>query len=1509
MGFDEWQEVSRRGYKKSSKQDDVARISTSIYVTNFPISFTAKDLYHTCKQYGHVVDSFIPVKKAKDGKRFGFVKFINVFNVERLVNNLCTIWIGRLKLHANVARFSRESKKDSNLSEQRTNEMCNSKVQEGNKGVKDSGVGKSYVNVVQGNVLKGDSGNSPAIVLDDDCGNDVDLSRHVFGKVKDFNSINNLKLILAKEGFEEVNLSYMGGLWVMIELHNVESQKDLLSHPGVRSWFQDLVAAYADFFSKERIVWVDVEGIPLNAWSSNTFSRIGNKWGEVMDIEESTGSSFSRKRLCIKTSLPNNILESFKVIFKRKIFMARAKELFTWSPCFSEFKVNDYSSDEEPQVGDNIKPVMQMNVVEEVASDSDEEVVSESLFEAGPTLNCNNNDGDGIVQDEVQKSDDPFGVYDILNKPFVKNVVPDPSLSHPPGFTPVQSSSDSPLVEKSRAREMSPKIQNADSRANVSNVNGLNVSESINEFSSNIPSRKTSKGGSMLDVLDDIIKVGKSLGYVMEGLGHKTKKEWIKELNFKHRSNFLAIQETKMDCISDMDVKFMWGNSNFQYITSDSVGNSGGLLCVWEQSIFKKSGASVSDNFIALYGTWLPTSTKILIIVIYAPQAYTCKRILWEYISSLINRWDGETIVLGDFNAVRTKDERFGSVFNSTCARNFNQFISSSGLIDVKMDGYSFTWSLPSASKMSKLDRFLVSNGILSIFPSISSVCLNRHLSDHRPIILKEISSDYGPTPFRMYHSWFSYEGFDAMVSQAWNSFDYNDSNKLICFKRKLQDLKKIIRAWINNQISLKKGIKTSLLNKLADIDKVLDSGVKSDEILLSRLEVSRRLFNLNQSDFKDAAQQAKVKWAIEGDENSKFFHGVINKKRAQLAVRGVFNNGTWCTDPNLVKESFLSHFASRFKQPVSSRFKLNIPFINRLTTDQSVDLDCAITSDEIKAAVWDCGENKSPGPDGFTFEFFRHFWDLIGLDLCAAVQHFFEKGSFPRGCNSSFIALIPKVPDAKFVSDFRPISLIGSVYKVITKVLANRLGFVISDLVSNTQSAFLKNRQILDGPFILNEIIAWCKRKKKQSLIFKVDFAKAYDSVRWDFLLEVLEAFGFGPRWCSWIRGIFSSNMSSILVNGSPTKEFPISCGLKQGDPLAPLLFILVMESLHLSVSRAVNDGIFKGLQLHDQVTLSHLFYADDVVFVGEWSNLNLANLIKILKCFHLASGLKINIQKSHLMGVGVPEEIVSHGASSIGCAVLHTPFKYLGVVVGDHMIRHSAWSTVIQKVQSRLSRWKANTLSVGGRLTLLKSVLGAVPLFTMSIYKVPMGVLQDLERIRSKFFIGANQSDRKMSWVAWDQVLAAKKRGGLGISSFYALNRALLLKWVWRFISQDGSLWYHIIRVLYGTSIDRHGSSFSSCWSSILREVRVLDDKGFNFFSHCKIHVGNGYQTKFWLDSWISDMALCDRFPRIFALETVKEISAEDCRGDLMVKVRVSWSKIFGEVLDDIYLAAVEV
>ncbi|GJU52013.1 RNA-directed DNA polymerase, eukaryota [Tanacetum coccineum] len=252
------------------------------------------------------------------------------------------------------------------------------------------------------------------------------------------------------------------------------------------------------------------------------------------------------------------------------------------------------------------------------------------------------------------------------------------------------------------------------------------------------------------------------------------------------------------------------------------------------------------------------------------------------YLESLITSWNGESLIMGDFNEVRCIEERWGSVFNSHGANAFNSFISNSGLNDIQLEGFSFTWAHPSATKMSKLDRFLMSNGLLSAFPLISAICLDRHLSDHRPILLKEVFSDFGPTPFRFYHSWLELPGFDDLVSKSWNSFTLDDSNVMCC------------------------------------------------------------------------------------------------------------------------------------------------------------EMD-------------------------------------------------FDHGGFAIGCNS--FRLWPSSQSIlilKGVSDYRPISLIGSLYKVVTKILASRLSLVISDLISDVQTAFLPNRQILDGPFIINEILSSCKLKKQQAMIFK---------------------------------------------------------------------------------------------------------------------------------------------------------------------------------------------------------------------------------------------------------------------------------------------------------------------------------------------------------------------------------------------------------------------------------------
>ncbi|GKA39338.1 RNA-directed DNA polymerase, eukaryota [Tanacetum coccineum] len=588
--------------------------------------------------------------------------------------------------------------------------------------------------------------------------------------------------------------------------------------------------------------------------------------------------------------------------------------------------------------------------------------------------------------------------------------------------------------------------------------------------------------------------------------------------------------------------------------------------------------------------------------------------------------------------------------------------------------------------------------------------------------------------------------------------------------------------------------------------------------------------------------------------------------------------DGDWVDDPSRVKDEFRNHFAARFQDPGICHGKINFSFPNRLNHEQSTELESSITREEIRNAVWGCGENKSPGPDGFTFEFFRKFWSVVGPDFCTAVEWFFDHASFSIGCNSSFIALIPKSLDPKSVGDYRPISLIGSMYKVITKILATRLSVVISDLISDVQTAFLPNRQILDGPFIINELLARCHHKKQRAMVFKVDFAKAYDSIRWDYLEDVLHSFGFGSKWRSWIRGCLNSGMASILVNGSPTSEFQFHRGLKQGDPLAPYLFILVMESLHLSFTRVIEAGIFTGVRIDPSTMISHLFYADDVVFIGEWSQDNLKGIMHSLRCFSLLSGLSINIKKSHLLGVGIPASYVNEAASSIGCSVMKAPFKYLGVMVGGNASLVKAWDDTINKLKMRLSKWKLKTLSIGGRLTLLKSVLGSTPIYNMSLYKVPKTVLNSMEAIRRNFFNGTQDDERKITWVKWTKVLASKKQGGLGVSSFYALNRALLVKWVWRFLSRDNSLWARIIHAIHGLNGQELSASHSSTWSSIVKEINILKTQGIDIISHCKIRVGNGRSTSFWNDLWIGDSCFRYKFPRLYALDINKECTVAD-------------------------------
>ncbi|GJZ76979.1 RNA-directed DNA polymerase, eukaryota [Tanacetum coccineum] len=215
---------------------------------------------------------------------------------------------------------------------------------------------------------------------------------------------------------------------------------------------------------------------------------------------------------------------------------------------------------------------------------------------------------------------------------------------------------------------------------------------------------------------------------------------------------------------------------------------------------------------------------------------------LWDYLSHVMANWEGEVVVRGDFNEVRKKDERFGSVFKVQGADAFNLFISNAGLEEVPLGGCSFTWCHKSASKMSKLDRFLFSKSLMNSCPNIFAITLERYLSDHRPILLRESFSDYGPVPFRFFHYWFEMKGFDKFVKDSWNEAPVADSNAMIKMMKKLKYLKEKIREWNKMNTVSPNNSKRTLKAELADLNSIIDKGDGDEDAINKRTNGVRLL-------------------------------------------------------------------------------------------------------------------------------------------------------------------------------------------------------------------------------------------------------------------------------------------------------------------------------------------------------------------------------------------------------------------------------------------------------------------------------------------------------------------------------------------------------------------------------------------------------------------------------------------------------------------------------------------
>ncbi|GKC63795.1 putative RNA-directed DNA polymerase [Tanacetum coccineum] len=902
------------------------------------------------------------------------------------------------------------------------------------------------------------------------------------------------------------------------------------------------------------------------------------------------------------------------------------------------------------------------------------------------------------------------------------------------------------------------------------------------------------------------------------------KKGWVKSIIRDERPDVTGLQETKSGTVDEYWIEELWGGMGFEFTQIEANGSSGGILLIWDTNTFTCKEAMGDERFISIKGEWKGRVGDVFLVCVHRPHIGRQKASLWDRLMGLMNKYNGAWCIFGDLNVVRSRDDRLNSQVNVKEMNEFNDFINDARLVEVPMGGRKFTRISDDGMKFSKLDRFLLNDGFNNLRDNLSVVALDRKLSDHCPIVLKDMDINFSPRPFRVFDIWLDEIDIGQVVEKAWRK--EVSGNKPDCrFCDKLKNVKQELKRWSNERFGATKEKIELFKNEAMKWELEAENRVLNDIERSVWLDARKQWVDKENEYASMLRQKAKIRWDVEGDENSKFFHSYVKRRNNKNNIRGLMVNGMWCEIPPIIKAEMARHYKELFSERTTIRPIFCCERIEKISMEEAIMLEGEFNEKEVWDAIQGCGSDKAPGPDGFNFKFIRKFWEVLKPELMVAVKWFWDRSEISRGCNASFVTIIPKVADPIGLGDFRPISLIGCYYKIVAKLLAERVKKVVGKVVGDVQNAFIKGRFIFDGILIANETVDYLKGKKKKGLIFKVDFEKAYDSINWRFLIDIMKKMGFGAKWCKWVESFLSSSTMSILVNGSPKKEFNLERGVGQGDPLSPFLFILAAEGLNAIINEAAKKGIFSGISIGNNRV-----------------------------CFEEVSGLRINYNRSKLYGVGVNDREIGEMARWMRCRVADFPFTYLGLPIGENMRRVGAWNPVVDKFKKRLSEWKAKTMSFGGRLTLVKSVLGSLPLYYFLMLRVPSSVLKNLERIRKIFFWGGAGERKKLSWVKWDMLLVAHGVGGLNIGIHGESGRLGGVRGVEGDVNIRGE----------GRQIVKIGEE--------------LEGVDIDFAMSFKGVVGDGRDIGFWLDRWIGGVRLCDRFPRLYHLDRRKESRVAD-------------------------------
>ncbi|WRX25598.1 Reverse transcriptase domain - like 10 [Theobroma cacao] len=745
---------------------------------------------------------------------------------------------------------------------------------------------------------------------------------------------------------------------------------------------------------------------------------------------------------------------------------------------------------------------------------------------------------------------------------------------------------------------------------------------------------------------------------------------------------------------------------------------------------------------------------------------------------------------------------------------------------------------------------------------------LNRDGSDHCPLLIScSKNQDKVPSSFRFLHAWVLHHGFKKSVEQNWNLPIHGSG--LQAFWAKQRRLKQSLKRW-NKEVfgDIFHNLKVAE-QRAVDCELIF----QQEQSIGNRAAMNKAYAQLNHYLSAEELfwkQKSGIKWLVEGEHNTKFFHMRVKKKRIKSHIFKIQNSdGSWIEEPDAVKSSAVEFFSSLMKKEPCNMSRFDAPLIPAIISDSdNLSLCADPTREELKEAVFNIDKDSVAGPDGFSSYFYQQCWDTVANDLLDAVIDFFHGAELPRGITSTTIVLLPKNHNASKWSDFRPISLCNVLNKIITKILANRLAKVLPAIITDNQSGFVGGRLISDNILLAHELIGKIDRKSRgENIALKLDMMKAYDRLEWDFLFRMLEQLGFNSQWIFMIRRCISNCWFSLLINGGAVGYFKSERGLRQGDSISPLLFILATEYL----SRGLNALFAQYPSLHYasdcSMSVSHLAFADDILIFTNGAKSSLQKILKFLQEYEEISGQRINHSKNcfitHRNVANSGKQIISQVTGFIHKCL---PITYLGVPLYKGPKKVILFDELVEKIRERIEGWDNKILSPSGCITLLRSVLSSLPIYLLQVLKPPICVIEKIDRMFNNFLSGGSAGTRHIHWSAWHKITLPSSEGGLDIRGLGDVFEAFSMKLWWRFMSSNSILTL-FMRTKYCTAqISRYFQpkvQDSQTWKRMLASCTTAEN-------YIRWRIGKG-ELFFWHDCWMGDTPLVNRFP-LFASSMTK-------------------------------------